>query len=67
MIELRTSMAMAGARLDPEQLNLALKDIEQALAASEAEDDRKDEAGARAEKRRVNRGTLPAHLPRVCI
>jgi len=48
---------------------LALEDIEQAIAATEAEDDKRDpiRARTRAEKRRVNRGALPAHLPRVHV
>src|SRR5215204_5505157 len=56
-------------RSDPEQLLLALEDIEQAIAANEAADDKKDAvvARARAEKRRTNRGALPAHLPRLDV
>ena len=53
-------------RLDPDQLALALEDLEQTLAAKEAEP-----TGAAAAKpapspprRRVNRGNLPAALPR---
>jgi transposase len=51
------------------ELNLAFEDIEQAIAATEADDDKKDPAGARerAEKRRANRGALPSHLPRVHV
>ncbi|QCG98123.1 hypothetical protein E6C67_31015 [Azospirillum sp. TSA2s] len=52
--------------LDPDQLALALEDLEQTLAAKEAEP-----AGSAAAKpapprprRRVNRGNLPADLPR---
>src|SRR5215217_2325459 len=43
--------------------------LEQAIAANEAADDKKDAvvARARAEKRRTNRGALPAHLPRVDV
>jgi transposase len=53
-------------KLDPEQLLLALEDIEQAAAGNEAADDKKDPAAARTrgDKRRTNRGALPAHLPR---
>jgi len=56
-------------KLDPEQLLLALEDIEQAVAGNEATDDKKDAVAARArgDKRRVNRGALPAHLPRVDV
>jgi transposase len=50
----------------PDQLQLALEDIEQALAQSEAEADRADATlkAARSRQRRVNRGALPKHLPR---
>ena len=65
----RSQFGRRSERLDPEQLNLALEDIEQAVAANEAADDKTDAAGAkgRAEKRRTNRGALPAHLPRVDV
>jgi transposase len=51
------------------QLALALEDIEQAVAGNEAADDKKDPAAARArgDKRRANRGALPAHLPHVDV
>jgi transposase len=55
-----------GEQLDPDQLALALEDVEQTLAAAEAG----EEAGAepdelaRPAKRKTNRGALPAHLPR---
>src|SRR6201982_2777521 len=41
----------------------------QAIAAEEAEHDKKDAAAAsmRAAKRRINRGALPLHLPRVDV
>ena len=65
----RAQFGRRSEKLDPEQLLLALEDIEQAIAANEAEADRKDPAAARtrSEKRRVNRGALPAHLPRVDV
>jgi hypothetical protein len=48
---------------------LALEDIEQAVAGNEAADDKKDPAAARrrGDKRRVNRGALPARLPHVAV
>src|ERR687883_1482400 len=54
-------------KLDPDQLNLALEDVEQAIAETEAEQEKADPAlrRARAETRRTGRGSLPAHLPRV--
>src|SRR5215468_5547893 len=56
-------------KLDPEQFNLALEDLEQGVAASEAEQDKADPAlrQARSEKRRAGRSPLPEHLPRVEI
>ena len=65
----RMQFGRRSEKLDPEQLLLALEDIEQAIAANEATDDKKDAvaARARAEKRRANRGALPAHLPRVDV
>jgi transposase len=54
-------------KLDPEQFNLALEDLEQAIAETEAEQEKADPAlkRARADKRRAVRGSLPEHLPRV--
>jgi len=56
-------------KLDPEQLGLAFEDIEQAIAATEAEDDKRNPvaAHARAAKRRAGRGALPVQLPRVHV
>ena len=51
------------AKLHPEQLNLALEDLEQAIAKTEATEEKTQTADA-ARKRRINRGVLPAHLPR---
>ena len=65
----RAQFGRRSEKLDPEQLFLALEDIEQAIAGTEADDDKKDPvaARARAEKRHANRGALPAHLPRVDV
>src|SRR3954464_12695056 len=55
-------------RLDPDQLQLGLEDLEQTAAAAEAA---QEEAAARSgtprtpRVRRRNLGSLPAHLPRV--
>src|SRR4051812_34968721 len=55
-------------RLDPDQLQLGLEDLEQTMAAAEAA---QDEMAARNSTprtprvRRRNLGALPAHLPRV--
>src|SRR5215208_1947187 len=55
-------------RLDPDQLQLGLEDLEQTVAAAEAA---QEETAARnstpraSRVRRRNLGALPAHLPRV--
>jgi transposase len=65
----RAQFGRRSEKLDPEQLLLALEDIEQAVAGNEAADDKKDPAAAqtRGDKRRTNRGALPALLPRVDV
>ena len=65
----RAQFGRRSEKLDPEQLQLGLEDIEQAIAANEAEDDKRHPAAARArgEQRRANRGALPRHLPRVDV
>jgi transposase len=55
-------------RLDPDQLQLGLEDLEQTAAAAEATQDaaaRSSGASRPARPRRRNLGALPAHLPRV--
>lgn len=52
------------ARLDPDQLNLALEDIELTIARTEAIEEKTQAAPVRG-KRRINRGALPSHLPRL--
>lgn len=49
------------SKLPPDQLHLALEDIEQAIAKSEAVEEKK----APQRKREGNRGALPEHLPRI--
>jgi transposase len=50
----------------PDQLQLALEDLEQTLAEGEAEAEKTDATlqASRRRPRRVNRGALPKHLPR---
>jgi transposase len=52
--------------VDSDQLQLALEDLEQALAQGAAEADQADATrrASRTQQRRVNRGALPKHLPR---
>ncbi len=54
-------------KLPEDQLLLGLEDIEQTEAAREAKNENAEPAKrvARAAKRRTNRGSLPAHLPRI--
>src|ERR1041384_7476011 len=54
-------------KLDPDQLNLGLEDLEQAVAETEAEQEKADPAlkRTRVETRRAGRASLPEHLPRV--
>lgn len=56
-------------KLDPEQLLLAIEDIEQTLAGDDAAEDGKDAAGARkrADKRHADRGALPAPLRHIDV
>src|SRR6202051_425090 len=53
--------------LPEDQMLLGLEEVEQTAASDEATADQSAPAAraARAEKRRTNRGSLPAHLPRV--
>jgi transposase len=63
----RMQFGRRSEKLDPDQLNLVLEDLEQAVAEVEAEQDKADPAlrKARSEKQRAGRGPLPEHLPRV--
>jgi transposase len=65
----RMQFGRRSEKLDLDQFNLALEDLEQAVAASEAEQDKANPAlrQARSEKRRTGRGPLPEDLPRVEI
>ena len=53
--------------LPEDQMLLGLEDVEQTAASDEATADQAApaERTARAHKRRINRGSLPAHLPRI--
>ena len=52
------------AKLDLDQLSLALEDLEQTIASAKAIEEKTQEPDV-PRKRRINRGALPAHLPRV--
>src|SRR5471030_3060532 len=53
--------------LPEDQMSLGLEEVEQVVASGEAETEAAvpAERAGRAAKRRMNRGSLPAHLPRV--
>jgi len=60
--------ALFGAKsekVNPEQYELALEDIETAMAAILAEDEAIDPPKSKTAQRKSNRGHLPKHLPRV--
>jgi transposase len=65
----RMQFGRRSERLDPDQLNLALEDIEQAKAEGEAASEKADAdlKGRRTAERRRKRGALPPHLPRIEI
>ena len=65
----RMQFGKRSEKLDPDQFNLALEDVEQAIAKIEAEDDKADGKAktARSDKRRAERASLPNHLPRVDV
>jgi len=51
---------------DPDQFELALEDLETAIAVIHAEEDAEDRVAKRpAKPRAANRGSLPKHLPRI--
>lgn len=53
-------------QLDPDQLALALEEVEQMLAAAEAAEEKSQATPSSKppRRRKINRGALPAHLPR---
>src|SRR5258706_6839747 len=64
----RAQFGSKSERLDREQLQLAMEDLETAVAAEDAEQDKTAPIeDAPKKKRKTNRGSLPAHLPRVHI
>src|SRR5258708_14770240 len=64
----RAQFGRKSERLDPEQLQLAIEDLETAVAAEDAEQDKAaPSAEAQKKKLRANRGSLPAHLPPVHV
>ena len=64
----RTLYGRRAERLDPDQLQLALEEVERSLGTAEAATEQAGEAAPRQQHRssppRRNRGALPKHLPR---
>lgn len=62
----RNHFGRKSEKLEPDQLNLGLEDLETAIASGEAAVEKADAtlAASRTRERKVNRGNLPAHLPR---
>jgi transposase len=65
----RLQFGAKSERLPEEQMQLALEDLEQAIATGEAQAEKRDPElrKERVAKRRANRGALPTHLPRIEI
>jgi len=68
----RAQFGARSERLDRDQMQLALEDIETAIAARDAEEEKSkpgaaDKPADQRKKRRPNRGALPAHLPHVHV
>jgi transposase len=68
----RAQFGRRSERLDRDQMQLALEDIETALAARDAEEEKSkpgaaDKPADPRKTRRANRGALPAHLPHVHV
>jgi len=66
MVLRRSRFGRSSERLTEEQINLALEDVETAIASEDAKAEKQSGAAKRhgAKNRRANRGRLPAHLPR---
>jgi transposase len=63
----RAHFGRSSEKLDPDQLQLAFEDIEQALARGEAEEEKHDATlkTERTRRRAETRASLPPHLPRI--
>lgn len=62
----QASFGRKSEKTDPDQFDLALEDLETAMAVIHAEDEADAPAANRiAKPRAINRGSLPKHLPRI--
>src|SRR5712671_5069068 len=60
----RAQFGPRSEKLDPDQLHLAFEDIEQAIAATEADDDKRDRSGRVLAPRSV--GSIAVRFPLIC-
>jgi len=66
----RAQFGARSERLDRDQMQLALEDIETSIAEQDADEEKKqgpDKPANTQRPRRANRGALPAHLPRIHV
>jgi transposase len=68
----RAQYGRRSERLDSDQMQLALEDIETSLATLDAEEEKRGNGAVavpvdQRNKRRINRGALPAHLPHLHV
>jgi len=61
----RALFGVKSEKINPEQYELALEDIETAMAAIHAENEAIDPPKSKSASSKTNRGHLPKHLPRV--
>lgn len=61
----RAQFGRRSEKLDPGQLALALEDLEIAVAAAQADEEKHDKARPTARRAETKRAPLPAHLPRI--
>nr|AAC16148.1 hypothetical protein [Rhodobacter capsulatus SB 1003] len=62
----QAALGRRSEKSDPDQFELALEDLETAIAVIHAEEDADNRSARRPEKpRAANRGALPKHLPRI--
>ena len=65
LLDFKRAFGARSEKINPEQYELALEDIETAMAAIHAEDEAVDPPKSKSASRKPNRGHLPKHLPRI--
>ena len=61
----RAQFGRRSEKLDPAQLALALEDLEIAVAAAQADEEKHDKVRSTPRRAETKRAPLPAHLPRI--